>query len=77
MKVWEKNYNGNTIRIENRWSGEKLIVNGEVQDECIGIASRSRLWGKLPTGETIKVSLGCVFTVNCVVFIDNKLLIKC
>jgi len=76
MKVWQESYNGNVIRVENRWDGEKLFVNGDLQDEQIGFASRVRLWGNLPTGEIIKVSLGGVWLCHCIVFIDNKLIIK-
>lgn len=47
MKVWEKEFNGNNIRVKNRVSGENLIVNGNIQDERMGLATRSVLWGKL------------------------------
>jgi len=44
MKKWEISYCGNTIVVENRIVGERLYVNGELQDELIGIFSaRSRL----------------------------------
>lgn len=76
MKVWQVRYNGNDIRVENRSFGEKLYVNGELQDEQIGFASRVRLWGNLPTGEIIKVSLGSVLITHCIIFIDNKLINK-
>ncbi len=61
MKKWEINYNGNTIVVENRYYSEKLYINNELQDEQIGYSSRSRLWGQLQTGETIKVSIGAIF----------------
>ena len=73
MKKWEINYCGNTIVVENRIAGERLYVNGELQDEQIGFASRSRLWGQLKTGETIKVSIGSIFRIHCRIFINNKL----
>ena len=73
MKKWELNYSGNVIVVENGSGGEKLFVNGELQDEQIGLAFRSRLWGKLSTGETIKVSLGGWFRIHCSIFVDNKL----
>ena len=73
MKKWGMNYCGNTIVVENRIAGERLYVNGELQDEQIGFASRSRLWGQLETGETIKVSIGSIFRIHCRIFINNKL----
>lgn len=73
MKKREINYCGNTIVVENRIAGERLYVNGDLQDEQIGIAGRSRLWGQLQTGETIKVSMGAFFGMHCRIFINNKL----
>ena len=51
MKKWEINYCENIILVENRAYGERLYVNGELQDEQIGFAGKSRLWGQLKTGE--------------------------
>ena len=76
MKKWETNYCGHTIVVENRVGGERLFVNGELQDEQIGFAGRSRLWGQLKTGETIKVSLGSIFKVHCRIFVNNKLVLS-
>ncbi|WBW97759.1 hypothetical protein [Oceanirhabdus sp. W0125-5] len=76
MKKWETYYSGYTIVVENRVASERLYVNGELQDEQLGIASRSRLWGALETGEIIKVSLGGVFKVHCRVFVNNKLVLS-
>jgi hypothetical protein len=78
MKTWQTNYKGHQVRVENRWfSGEKLIVDGETQDEQNGFAMRSRLSGKIGnadgTAESIKVSLGGWFGISCRIFIDNKL----
>jgi len=74
MKKWETSYCGNTIVVENRAYGEKLYVNGELQDEQIGfVAGRARLWGKLQTGEMIKVSIGSTFKMHCRIFVNNKL----
>lgn len=75
MKKWEINYGDNTIIVENRVSGERLYVNGELQDEQIGFASRSRLWGKLQTGEEIKITLGGFWGIHCRVFINNKMVL--
>lgn len=76
MRFWEEEYKGNTIRIENRLSGEKLFINGYLQDERFGLAFRSTMWGKLPTGEEVKVSLGGNFRMNCIIFVDNQLIFK-
>jgi len=73
MKKFEVEHGGNAILVENRASGEKLFVNGELQDERVGLSFVARLYGKLPTGESIKVSLGGVWTIQCRIFIDNKL----
>lgn len=76
MQKWEINYCGNTIEVENTTFGEKLYVNGELQDEQIGINFRSRLWGQLKTGEQIKVSIGGVFKIHCRIFINNELVLS-
>ena len=78
MKNWNLNYKGHQIRVENGWfSGERLIVDGELQDEQKGFAARSRLWGKIRNGdgagETIKVTLGGWLSISGRVFIDDKL----
>ena len=77
MKGWETNYNGNKIVVENRMSSEKLFVNGELQDECIGLfAMRARLFGHLESGEKIKVSIGQIWRYKCRVFINDKLILR-
>ena len=51
MKIWSIKHKGHEIRVENGWfSGERLIVDGEIQDEHTGFAFRSRLWGKSEMG---------------------------
>ena len=79
MKKWDIKYKGHDIRVENGWlSGERLYVDGELQDEQVGFGLRSRLYGKVKenegAGEDIKVSLGGWFTINCRIFIDGKLI---
>jgi len=75
MEKWEINHNGNMITVENRTSGERLYVNGQLQDERVGLNFSSRLWGQLPTGESIKVSLGGWWTMQCRIFVDHKQII--
>lgn len=73
VKRFETNHNGNVIVVENRPFSERLFVNGELQDERMGLSVQQRLWGQLETGEIIKVSLGGVFAVHCRIFVNNKL----
>ena len=77
MKTWKFEHEGATIEVINSASGEKLSVNGQLQDEQIGYAARSRLYGHLlsPNGErrNLKVSIGAEFlTIRCIVFLDDK-----
>ena len=79
MKVWQTQYKGHEIKVENGWfSGERLIVDGELQDEHKGMGLRSKLWGKIrdgdAAGEVIKVSIGGWIVVKCRIFIDDKLI---
>ena len=74
MKTWEVNYGAHVVTVENRASGERLYVNGELQDEQLGINVGSRLCGQLPTGEDVKVSIGGVWKIHCRIFIDNKMI---
>ena len=74
MKKWEVEYDGNKIVVENRMSGERLIVNDVLQDECLGFAVRERLWGKLPNGEVIKISIGGWWSMHCRIFVDHELI---
>lgn len=77
MKKWEVTHGANKIEVENSISGEKLYVNGELQDEQIGmVAGRSRLWGQLDSGEIIKVSLGGDVKIHCSIFVNNKLVLS-
>lgn len=77
-KRWNAEYEGNLIRIENTWFGEKLFVNDILQDEEIGLAFRSRLYGKIiksdGTEANIRVSLGSILGVECRLFINDTLI---
>jgi hypothetical protein len=79
MKTWNIKHKGHEIRVENGWfSGERLIVDGETQDEQKGFGFRSRLWGKIKSGdgagEPIKVALGGWFVIGCRIFVDDRLI---
>ncbi|WP_373232231.1 hypothetical protein [Cohnella sp.] len=81
LKVWEIDYKGHTIRVENRWfGGEKLYVDGELQDEQVGFDLRVRLYGRIKTGEgsneIIKVSIGGWVTACCRIFINDALILS-
>lgn len=74
MKYWEITHHMQTIRVENRWNSERLYVNGELQDERMGVRSESRLYGRIYNQnqevEPIKVSIGTyVFRLHCLVLL--------
>ncbi len=80
MKAWQVQYKGHDVRVENSWfGGEKLVVDGKIQDVGMGMAMRSRLWGTIKggegEGERIKVSLGGWFGIDCRIFIDDELIL--
>jgi hypothetical protein len=77
-KVFEAIYDGHQIRVENRWfAGEKLYVDGELQDENIGLAFRATLTGNLRidshVSKHIKVAIGGYFSIHCRIFVDHEL----
>jgi hypothetical protein len=78
MKAFEVTYEDHDIRVENSWfDGERLYVNGQLQDENLGVALRATLMGVLKSDNRtkhIKVALGGFFTINCKIFVDNKLI---
>jgi hypothetical protein len=74
---WIANYEETEIKITNNWfSGEKLYVNNELQDEQLSFITPSNLTGNLinKQGEKldIKTNISGFFTVSCRLFIDNK-----
>lgn len=76
--IWTANYENNEIKIENTWfNGERLFVNGKIQDEKFGFFS-SDLTGHIINSknekEIIKVNLGGFMKIECRLFInDNKI----
>lgn len=76
--IWTTNYENNEIKIENTWfNGERLFVNGKLQDEKFGFFS-SDLTGHIINTknekEIIKVNLGGFMKIECRLFInDNKI----
>ena len=75
MNKWSVRYGNNLIEVQEGFRRERLYVNGELQDEQEGWNLRSRLWGQLPTGENIKVSIGGGWiSIQCRIFVDHKLI---
>lgn len=78
-KVFEAIYDDHRIQVENRWfDGEKLYVDGELQDENLGLAFRGTLNGKLRNNNNetkrIKVTIGGFFRIHCRIFVDHVLI---
>ncbi|MFZ0446655.1 MAG: hypothetical protein WAM95_18890 [Bacillus sp. (in: firmicutes)] len=77
-KVFDVTYEGHHIQVVNTWfNGEKLYIDGKLQDENLGIALRGTLEGVLKENnkitKDIKVSLGGIFTIKCKIFVNNIL----
>ena len=77
-KVFDVTYEGHHIQVVNTWfNGEKLYIDGKLQDENLGIALRGTLEGVLKENnkitKDIKVSLGGIFTIKCKIFVNNVL----
>ncbi|MDO8316100.1 MAG: hypothetical protein Q7T12_01085 [Flavobacterium sp.] len=73
---WIAKYEETNIKVTNDWfSGEKLYVNNELQDEKLSFIT-SNLTGNLinKQGEKldIKTNISGFLTVSCRLFIDNK-----
>lgn len=77
-KTFDITHEGRHILVENRWfEGEKLFVDGELQDENLGLSFRGVLNGRLKSGDgmkNIKVTVGGFFAIHCKVFIENELI---
>ena len=74
---WIANYEENKIKITNNWfSGEKLYVNDELQDEQLNFITPSNITGNLTNKDgvklMIKANLSGFFTVSCRLFIDDR-----
>lgn len=74
---WIATYEGCEIKVTNGWfTGEKLFVNNELQDEQLNFITPSQMTGKLisknGTQLNIKTNLSGFFSVSCRLFIDNK-----
>ncbi|KAB7672174.1 hypothetical protein F9279_04480 [Bacillus sp. B1-b2] len=75
LKKFEVTHEGNHIRVENSWfHGERLYINGKLQDENIGLAFRATLNGKLNNDKEVKVTLGGNLSINCRIFVDHTMI---
>ena len=77
-KVFDVTYEEHHIQVVNTWfNGEKLYIDGKLQDENLGIALRATLRGFIKDNDqitkSIKVSLGGILTIKCRIFINNVL----
>ena len=77
-KMFDVIYEGHHIQVVNTWFyGEKLYIDGKLQDENLGIASRATLRGVIKDNnqitKNIKVSLGGILTIKCRIFVNNVL----
>jgi len=76
--TWQATYENNTIKIVNTWiSGEKLYVNGNLQDYTKNLFS-STLTGHIISlnGERLPIKAQVYqnfLWIDCVLFIDDKI----
>lgn len=76
--IWTAHYEGNLITIENNWfSGEKLFVNGELQDYQVNYFSTPILTGHLINQEGNRLSIKAnliqsFFTIKAILFVDDS-----
>ncbi|MBM7839883.1 hypothetical protein JOC54_003163 [Alkalihalobacillus xiaoxiensis] len=78
QKSFELTYEGQQILVTNSWmNGEKLHIDGKLQDENLGLSFRGTLNGVLRNHnnevKTVKASVGGFFTISCRIFVDNQL----
>lgn len=76
-REWKVDHDGNNIHIIKNWTRVSLFVNDKLQDETNGLfVISSRLLGRLPAGEELKVSIGSGVGFRCNVFVDQNLIFK-
>lgn len=78
-KAWDIKYKGHNIHIENHWiNGERLFVDGELQDEKTSLFG-STLHGEIKNGEgkgdKVKVEIRSTWVaINCKIYVNDVLL---
>ncbi len=70
MEEWVYEFDGNVILVRNGKEVE-LLVNGEVQTRIKGIHLKAELNGTLPSGNSVKATLGGFIEVDCTLSVDN------
>lgn len=75
MKTWNVKHEENEIRVENGWKAERLFINNKLHDEGRGIATRSKLIGRLPDGQLVKVSIWSGFRIHCTIFVEDEIIL--
>ena len=70
MEEWVYEFEGNTILVRNAKVVE-LLINGEVQDSVKGIRLKAELNGTLPSGKSVKATLGGLVEVDCTLSVDD------
>lgn len=73
MEEWVYEFEGNTILVRNAKVVE-LIINDNVQDSIKGIRLKAELNGTLPSGQSVKASLGGFAEVECTLSVDDVVL---
>ncbi len=76
--IWTATYKSNKIKVVNNWfAGQKLYVNGELQDQTFGALGNARLTGRLIDAKgyrnTLKVSLHRgILKTKCLLFVNSE-----
>ena len=71
---WNYKYNKDEIVVTNTFDGCELLINGQVQDKKKGLSIGDELYGKLATGELIRVSLVTgILKVKCTLHVNDIL----
>jgi hypothetical protein len=73
---WSVDVDGVNIKVENKASVAKLIVNDKIQDIYVGMIGSPRFTGKLPNGKEIKVVISGNWKVCCHIFVDCELVLE-
>lgn len=76
--IWTANFGNNAVLVENNWfSGEKLYVNGELQDMQKNYFSAPVLTGHviIDNGNKLAIKVNLIanfFSIDCLLFIDDR-----
>ena len=73
---WSVDVDNNTIKVENKLSTVKLLVNDKVQDIYFGMLGAPHLIGILPDGKEVKAVIGGDLKVHCCIFVDHELVLE-